>query len=134
MNKVKVLNNSLTVTSALTKEELEYLQKYAPKTLVLVEEEKDGTINETFRVAFGKTESINKFGICFANVTEKDNATITALMPNANSVADRKDYVLDQFGEIFANLELVEKQALKALPGIKKNRETMKENIEIVEA
>ena len=132
MNKVKVLNNSLTVTSTLTKVDLEYLQKYAPKTLVLVEEEKDGTINETFRIAFGKTESINKFGICFANVTEKGNVTITALMPT--DIPDRKDYVLDQFGAIFANLELVEKQALKALPGIKKNRETMKENIEIVEA
>lgn len=133
MNKVKVLNNSLTVTSALTKADIEYLQKYAPKTLVLVEEEKDGTINETFRVAFGKTESINEFGICFANTTtEKGNATITALMPN--DIADRKDYVLDQFGTIFANLELVEKQALKALPGIKKTRDTMKENIEIVEA
>ena len=132
MNKVKVLNNSLTVTSALTKTDLEYLQKYAPKTLVLVEEEKDGTINETFRVAFGKTESINEFGICFANVTEKGYVTITALMPN--DITDKKDYVLDQFGAIFANLELVEKQALKALPGIKKNRETMKENIEIIEA
>ena len=132
MNKVKVLNNSITVTSALTKEDLEYLQKYAPKTLVLVEEEKDGTINETFRVAFGKSESINEYGICFATTTEKGNATITALMPN--EITDKKDYILDQFGAIFANLELIEKQALKALPSIKKTRETMKESIEIIEA
>ena len=132
MNKVKVLNNSITVTSALTKVDLEYLQKYAPKQLVLVEEEKDGTINETFRVAFGKSESINEYGICFATTTEKGNATITALMPN--DITDRKDFILDNYGKVFANLELVEKQALKALPNIKKNRETMKENIEIVEA
>ena len=132
MNKVKVLNNSLTVTSALTKEDLEYLQKYSPKTLVLVEEEKDGTINETFRVAFGNSESINEYGICFATTTEKGNATITALMPNG--VTDKKDYILDQFGAIFANLELIEKQATKALPNIKKTRETMKESIEIIEA
>lgn len=132
MNKVKILNNSLTVTSALTKEDIEYLQKYASSNLVLTEEEKDGTINEVFRIAFGKTESINKFGICFANVTEKGNATITALLPSATE--DKKEYVLDQFGTIFANLELIEKQALKALPNIKKTRETMKENIEIVEA
>lgn len=132
MNKVKVLNNSITVTSALTKVDLEYLQKYAPKQLVLVEEEKDGTINETFRVAFGKSESINEYGICFATTTEKGYATITALMPN--DIADKKDFILDNYGKVFANLELIEKQALKALPNIKKNRETMKENIEIVEA
>lgn len=132
MNKVKVLNNSVTVTSALTKEDLEYLQKYAPKKLVLVEEEKDGTINELFRVAFGKSESINDYGICFTATTDKGNATITALMPT--DLADKKDFVLDNYGKIFANLELVEKQALKALPSIKKTRATMKENIEIIEA
>lgn len=131
MNKVKVLNNSITVTSTLTKEDLEYLQKYAPKHLVLVEEEKDGTINETFRIAFGKYESINEFGICFASTTDKGNVTITALMPT--DLSDKKDYILDNYGSIFANLELIEKQASKALPGIKKARETMKENIEIVE-
>ena len=51
-----------------------------------------------------------------------------------NDITDKKDFILDNYGKVFANLELVEKQALKALPNIKKNRETMKENIEIVEA
>ena len=132
MNKVKVLNNSITVTSAMTKEDLEYLQKYAPNNLVLTEEEKDGSVNEIFRVAFGKHESINTFGISFATTTDKGYATITALMPN--DLSDKKEYILDNYGPVFAKLEQVEKQALKALPGIKKTREAMKENIEIVEA
>ena len=132
MNKVKVLNNSITVTSAMTKEDLEYLQKYAPNNLVLTEEEKDGSVSEIFRVAFGKHESINAFGISFATTTDKGYATITALMPN--DLSDKKEYILDNYGPVFAKLEQVEKQALKALPGIRKTRESMKENIEIIEA
>ena len=132
MQKIKILGNSIKITTDLKVDEIKKLQKFAPDALVLVKELPDNTTEEYFRVAYkeGK-DSISKYGITFPASTNAGRATITGLIPS--DIADKKAFVNEHFGIIIRNLMEVEKQARKALTTVAKDAEAIEALIEVVD-
>jgi hypothetical protein len=132
MQKIKILGNSVRITTDLTAEEIKNLQKYSPSSLVLVRETEDKCTEEYFRIAYKEgRDGITDFGITFPAVNGAGKATITALIPS--NVTDKKAFVADNFGNVIKNLLEVEKQAKKGLTEVAKNKATIEAMIEVIE-
>lgn len=132
MQKIKILGNSVRITSDLTVEEIKTLQKYAPDALALSRETTDHYTEEYFRIAYkeGK-DGMTEHGITFPSANNAGKATITALIPS--NVENKKVFVTDHFRNIINNLIAVEKQAKKGLTNVTKENAAIEALIEIVE-
>lgn len=132
MQKIKILGNSVRITTDLTAEEIKNLQKYAPEALVLTRETEDKCTEEYFRITYkeGK-DGITDYGITFPAVNSTGKATITALIPS--NITDKKAFVADNFSKVITNLIEVEKQAKKGLTAVAKNKATIESMIEEIE-
>ena len=135
MKNMKVLGNSLTITSDLTKDEIVSLQKYAPEALVLTRKNEDENYTEEyFRVSYREgCDNVSQYGVCFPNTNASGNVTVTALIPSELSVEKRKEFILDNFQSIATNLVLVEEQAKTALETVKKNRDEFANKVKFLD-
>jgi hypothetical protein len=132
MQKIKILGNSVRITTDLTAEEIKNLQKYAPEALVLTKETEDKCVEEYFRIAYKEgRDGFTEYGITFPATNSTGKATITALIPS--DVADKKAFVTDKFGRVIKNLIEVEKQAKKGLTAVAKDKATIEAMIEEIE-
>lgn len=132
MQKVKILGNSIKITTDLTVDEINKLQKYDPDALVLTKELPDKSTEEYFRIAYkeGK-DSLSKYGITFPAKTSTGKATITGLIPS--DITNKKEFVNDHFSKIMRNLIEVEKQAKKAISVVDKEATAIDALIEIID-
>lgn len=121
----------MVVTSARKVEEIETLQKYAPKALSLYEaNEETGKREEVFRIAMSKgTGSVTNSGICFAGATHDGQGLATVTLPIPRDVEDAKEYAADSVGVAVVLLNKVEAQFDAALAQVKTDRDQVMANI-----
>jgi hypothetical protein len=96
------------VVSKLKLETIKNLEKYENDALCLKECSNDGE-KEIFRIGTGKTASISKFGITFAEANKDGLATATMLFPA--DVKDKKQFIKDNYGKVLFLLNDVEYSA-----------------------
>ena len=134
MMKIKVLNNSVTLTSEMSLETIKTLEQYNPAALKVVKKNKKDEDEEVFAVSANAIEaSVSKYGINFTQETEKQHATVTALFPDCiNTEEEKNQFLKDQFFDITQNLVIVEKQAKKAMDTLNKELTAFNEIVEHV--
>jgi hypothetical protein len=96
------------ITSTLKYDVIKALEKYDDAMLCLKEYSKDEE-KEIFRIGTGKTASINKMGITFAEANKEGYATATMLFPE--NVKDKKLFIKDNYGKTLLLLNDLENQA-----------------------
>jgi len=109
-------------------EDLKYVQKYSPDTLVLKDEDGD----PTFAISVGCTSSISKYGVCFNTETHDEDKLACITMPLPSGITNAQEYVVDQIGDILANLTEIEGLIAGAIEGVKAKRAAVAESIEVV--
>ena len=108
MAKIKVVDQAVVLTSALTNEELTKAQKYFPQALVLTDKDEDGKNVVTYAV--GQTcddGSIGKYGIEFPKGVAAEKASVTILIPKMGK-KEKEAFVKDEFGKALQNLTTIE--------------------------
>lgn len=102
------------IKSAVSFEDIETLEKYAPKALSLYEEDDDGRKVEIFKVGTAKgAGKVNAFGISFV-----DNGAETANITVALPAEAREQYVMDKLGPAVVKLGKLEEGFAAALAGV----------------
>ena len=108
MAKIKVVDQAVVLTSALTNEELAKAKKYFPQALVLIDKDEDGKNVITY--AIGQTYgdgSISKYGIEFPKGVAEEKASLTVLIPKMDK-KKKEEFVKDEFGKALQNLIKIE--------------------------
>lgn len=101
---IVVVGDAAVIKSAFTYEQIALLEKYAPKALVLTEEDEDSKKTEVFRVGTTKGQgSVTAFGISFGD-NKADPATVTVQLP----VEKREEYLMDKLGPAAFKLSKLE--------------------------
>ena len=108
MAKIKVVDQAVVLTSALTNEELAKAQKYFPQALVLTDKDEDGKNVVTYAVGQTSGEgSIGKYGIEFPKGAAAEKASVTILIPKMGK-KEKETFVKDEFGKALQNLITIE--------------------------
>lgn len=128
---VKVLNDKtlLVIKSSKKLEEIEFLQKFSPEALCLVDE--DG--QPIFSVCIAKSGAgrLSNIGAEFAPAADSNGlAKITLALPVCDNV---RDYIADNYGQAIANLKLIEAELGAYLDTAQQRRSEVKNMIDIVE-
>ena len=104
--RITIAGNAMVITSTLTLAQIQKLEKHNPKALALAKEHADGFIEEVFRIGTGATANISKFGITFNEANKAEQATATILFPE--KVTNKKEFIKDNYANIFFMLDAVE--------------------------
>lgn len=130
MAKITIAGQAVILTSSLKLEDIKTVAKYKPEALALYGGD-DGK-DLKFQLSVGRAASVSKYGICFANAT-RENGFATITMDFDYDGDDIKDRVADMLGTPFASLEILEHRLVRVIEEVKNQRETLKDNINIVE-
>lgn len=135
MKKIKVLNNSITITTDLSLEEIRKLEKYAPKALKIIQKTDKDETTEVFSISADNFEGdISKFGIKFNQETSNKCATITALTACNFATEEAKEIFLkENLFETTKYLVAIEKQATAALKQLDKEMTAFKDLIDTID-
>lgn len=98
MAKIKTLHKAAVISTDLTIKEIKKVEALNPDCLTI----KDAEGSVKFSIGTGKTESISKYGIVFANDSK------VSILIDAEKV--NRDVIENQFGAILLQLSEVEKQ------------------------
>lgn len=109
--RVQIVGNAFMIVSKLKLETIKSLEKYDNNALCLKDYSNDEE-KEVFRISTGKTASISKFGITFAEENKEGFATATMLFP-ANTT-NKKQFIKDNYGKVLFLLNDVEYSAIRA--------------------
>lgn len=102
---VQIVGNAVVFTSKLKLDAIKKLEKYNRKALSLFEMDGEEKV-ENFRLASGNAHNVSKYGITFGEANADGFATATIVVPTG--IADKKQYVLDTYGETISNLKDLE--------------------------
>lgn len=127
IKRVLIAGNAVILTSNLKTDDIKKLNKYAEKTLCLIDPE---TKDEIFRITTGSTGSVNKYGITFSETNAEGNAQITIMLPD--NITNKKEYVKETYFDIMNKLTQLENNAIKANKNINTILETFANTIEEV--
>ena len=129
MAKIKVIGNAAVITSTLTLEDINLVQKYRPTALALMggEEGKE----EIFRIATTSNPygNISTAGMMFGAENANGEAIITELVSPASD--DIKNELADTYGAALVNLGKLEEILPGVVEEIKAEREALMANIEV---
>jgi len=101
--RVKIMQQTLQVTSNITKRQLAQAKTFAPDALKI----KDADGNEVYAVGpsiAAKDGSVSKFGITFNGHNAQGQLTLTMPIPFEANVEKREKAVKEQFGNALAAL------------------------------
>ena len=115
--RIQIVGNAFMVVSKLKLETIKTLEKYESNALCLKDYSNDEE-KEIFRISTGKTASISKFGITFAEENKEGFATATMLFPAG--VTNKKQFIKDNYGKTLFLLNDVECSADHAYMHIQK--------------
>lgn len=132
MAKIIIAGDAVVVQSAHKLEEYKTLEKYAPKSLYLYEEDEDGKKFPVFRACTGKFGGISAAGVVFSGEARDGSglATITQEIPAG--VADAKAWVSDEFGKAVVQLNKLEEGFEAALAQVEADKAEIEANIEVI--
>lgn len=122
MAKVKVIGNSLFVTSAVKLEDYERVSKFSPETMML----KDENGNQSFAVKVG-TSSVCSYGVCFGEKTSEG----LALARIDVGAGMTKTALAEVYAGVIANLNTVEEAVKTKAQAITENINKFAEEIEV---
>ena len=132
MANIKIVGDAMVVVSSHTLEDIQTLEKYAPKALSLYEANEDGKREEVFKVCTTTgAGSVGKYGVSFSSSThdEAKLAAVTLCIPA--DVEDAKEYAADQVGYAVMKLNQVEAQIPEALRQVEAERAEVLRNISV---
>lgn len=127
MATIKAFGEAVVVTSAMKMEDLELIKKYRPEALTL----KGGEDGKQPIFAVGVTNgtgSMNVYGASF-NGTALDGSGKAVLTMHLPKVADVKEWIADNLGAGFENLEKLEKTLPAVVTAITEARNNLMEKI-----
>lgn len=131
MAKIIVAGDAVVIQSGRTLEEIKKLEKYAPKSLYLYEEDEDGKKFPVFKVATTcGAGSASKYGVCFGSAAHDGSglATITEHLPEG--IGDAKEWIMDEYGVAVVQLNKVEEGFDAALAEVDAAKAAVEANIE----
>lgn len=131
MAKIKILGAAFTIVSEVTMETLEKLQKFAPNELQLLDKDK----NPVFAVSTRKVgrPSASTCGITFTEANPNGFAQATLNFPENVKVADRTQYILDEFGNAMTSLNALEANILASAETLATRMAAIEQNITVVD-
>lgn len=131
MAKITITGQAIVLTSSLKLDDIKTVEKYRPKELTVFGGE-DGK-EPIFKIATGKTGSVNKYGVTFAEATRGDEklATLTTLMDCPTD--DVKEFIADAYGAVIVNLNKLEEKLPTVLAEIDSDKANVLEHIDIVQ-
>ncbi len=132
MAKVVIAGSTVTVKSSVKLEDLRKVYRFKPDALTLYggEEGKE----PIFCIRPGTeslTGSINKYGVEFACKPADDGSAIVALIPSCPESVTLKEFVVDNYGVILANLKELENSVPAIIQQIDEEREEISGNITV---
>lgn len=117
--KVKIVSNVIVFESAVTKADLETIQKYNPKALNLYDEDK----NPVFCIGVAKKGSVSNIGMFFDDASRVNGNAVFTLpavdLPRGHEV----EAITDKFGVVIDMVAKIEAGIGDALAEVAKTRE-----------
>ena len=131
MAQIKILGDSLTLTSAIKMEDLTKLQKFAPDALQV----KDADGNVTFAVAPkpGANPNFSRHGVVLTSVNAEGLASATFPLPVGIPADKRVTAVQDTFGLAIIELNKIETQIAARTQELEVALNTVAEAVTIVD-
>lgn len=130
MAKTTIVGDAIVITSALTLEGIRTIEKYRPKSLLLMGGE--GGKEQIFRIGttFG-AGNINACGASFNSESHDGNKYATITLTVECPQGDVKNFVAESIGGALINLNKLEATLPEVLNEIAAEKETIMENITI---
>lgn len=126
---MKVMGDTIQLSTELTKEEVARVKNYAPEALKLFDNEG----NEVFGVGIGNA-SCSKYGICFCS----ESADGKLFMTTDNPVADHSDpakereQLIRHFASMISKLQAVEANVNAAKDSLESMEAAVQDSVEFV--
>ena len=133
MAKIIIAGDAVVLQSTKKFEDIKKLEKYAPKSLIIYDEDEDGKKFPVFKVGTTRGEgSIAPSAVFFGSAARDGSglATITKCVPPA--VTDAKAWVADEYGTAVIQLNKVEAAFDAALAEIDEAKAAVEANIEVI--
>ena len=130
--KLTNLNDTIVISTSLTRETIEKAKRYAPESLVVF---KDKAPIFAVNVASRSSGEVSPHGIAFAQSNADGTMFASHNVPElAGMPADeRKNKMNDVYGLILFNLKKVEEQATSALNLVAEDIATVSESVIVIE-
>ena len=132
MAKITIAGDAVVVTSAMKLEDIKTIEKYRPKSLVLM----GGEDGKEPVFAVGSTAgsgSINKVGASFSGTTHDDEGLATITMCVEDAAGDIKGWVADKIGVSIIHLNKLEAGLTDVLAEIEAEKEEVLSNITVAQ-
>ena len=132
MAKIVVNGNSAVIKSAVTLEDLKYVEKRAPNALVLMGGE-DGK-EPVFRIGVSKNGngSVDRFGAIFDATTTSGDGTATITMALCPFDGDLKEFLVDQLGAQVRQITAIEESIPGIIEQVNADRAALMSQIEVI--
>ncbi len=130
MAKIKVLGDTIQITSALTAEQYERVKAFAPEALVIRDAD---TGDEVFGITRGDS-FYSKYGVCFCSVDNEGKLFMTANNPVLDHSDREKEVqeILKVFAPIMAKLNSSEEHILGVMETLEAMEEEVKASVEFI--
>lgn len=130
MAKIKVLGDTIQITSELTEEQFERVKTFAPDAFIMKDAD---TGEEIFGVTRGDA-FYSKYGICFCSVNNEGKLFMTTSNPvHDHSDRDKEmETILKVFAPIMAKLNMVEEHVANVTESLKEMEKDIKDSVEFI--
>ena len=129
MSKITVVADAMVITSTISLEDLELVEKMKPEALALMggKENKE----EVFRIGTGVKGSINSFSATFSGETRDEDKNATITLDIAGIDNDIKEYIADKYGKALAYINAIEENLGDVIDEIKAAKKAVMDAIEL---
>ena len=130
--KLTNLNDTVVISTSLTRETIEKAKHYAPDSLLIF---KDKAPVFAVNAASRGTGEISPYGIAFAQANADGTMFVSHNVPElaGMSADERKSKMNDDYGLILFNLKKVEEQVTSALNLVAEDIATVSESVVVIE-
>ena len=130
--KLTNLNDTIVISTSLTRETIEKAKRYAPDSLIIF---KDKAPVFAVNAASRGTGEISPCGIAFAQANADGTMFVSHNVPElaGMSTDERKSKMNDAYGLILFNLKKVEEQVAVALNLVAEDIATVSESVVVIE-
>lgn len=132
MAKIVIAGDAVVITSSMKLADIQTIQKYRPKELVL----KGGEDGKEPIFAIGVTNgcgSINEVGASFGRASHDDEKFATITMVTEGVAGDVKEWVADRIGGAIINLNKLEEKLPAVLAQIEGQKAEVMSNITVAQ-
>lgn len=130
MAKIKVLGDTIQITSELTEEQFDRVKSYAPEALVMKDAESG---DEIFGITRGNA-FYSKYGVCFCSVDNEGHLFMTTNNPTQDhsNREEEKELIIKEFAPVIAKLNELEAHVLGVMESIEEIETAVKDSVEFI--